>query len=253
MTELIGICSAKGGVGKTTVSINLTLTLSKFFKKKILLVDFNLTAPHISLYLGMAPRKTLNEVLRGEISPKEAFESYFYDTKLLLASQKIEDLIGVNLSSLRGELEKVKDEFDYIIIDLAPGIGREAVNGILACDSLVIVAIPDIGSFSDLSRIKAVAQRLNKKIIGVVLNQVLNRKFEIEERDLQSLGLKLLAKIPFHEKFRESVNKKIPAVLDKSLPNEIVRSFLKISSCITGESIVIKESFWEKVKKFLGL
>ncbi len=252
MTEIIGICSAKGGVGKTTISINLALTLSKYFKKKVLLVDFNLTAPHISLYLGIVPKRTLNEVLRGEISIEKALESYFYDIKLLLASQKIEDLIGVNLSSFREELEKIKDKFDFIIIDLAPGIGREAANGILACDSLITVGIPDIGSFSDLSRIKSIVEGLNKKIVGVVLNQVLNRRFEIEEKDVQSLGLKLLAKIPFHEKFRESVNKKIPIVIDKSSPKEIIRPFLKISSCITGETVEIKESFWDRIRRFFG-
>ena len=179
MGRIIGICSAKGGVGKTTVAINLAITLSKFFRKKVLLVDFNLTAPHISVYLGVLPQRKLNEVLGGEIGIEKSFEDYFYGIKLSLASDKLEDLIGNDLGLLRKELEKVKDEFDFIILDLAPGIGREAANGILSSDELILVTTPLIAAFSDIIRVKKVAEELNKSI-KVIRSRGFNKKtFEL--------------------------------------------------------------------------
>ena len=253
MGRIIGICSAKGGVGKTTVAINLAITLSKFFNKKVLLIDFNLTAPHISLYLGVVPQRKLNEVLRGEIGIEKSFEDYFYGIKLSLASDKLEDLIGNDLGLLRKELEKVKNEFDFIILDLAPGIGREAANGILSSEELILVTTPLIPAFSDIARVKKIAEELNKNILGVVLNQWMNKSYEIKEKEIESLGLKVISKIPFHSKFRESINTKTPIMINKRIPKEIQNAFIKTASYLTGEYVRNKESFIDKIKKFFGI
>ncbi|MCD6371574.1 MAG: AAA family ATPase [Candidatus Aenigmarchaeota archaeon] len=253
MGRIIGICSAKGGVGKTTVAINLALALAKFFKKRVLLVDFNLTAPHLSAYLGITPRRTINEVLRGDAPIDECLETYFFNIKLLLASEKLEDLIGVELDKLKPELEKLKGNFDFVILDLAPGIGREAANGIIASDELIIVSTPDLPTFLDVLRVKEVAKTLGKKINGVVLNKVFNKAFEIKEKDFSFVKINVLVRIPFNLIFIESANMKVPVLLHKKLPKEIKKAFIDLGSYFSGTKIEIKKSFWEWLRKILRI
>jgi septum site-determining protein MinD len=73
MTRIIGIVSGKGGVGKTTIVANLGAALASFYKKRVIIVDCNVTTSHLGLYLGMYYHPvSLNQVLRGEASMDDA-------------------------------------------------------------------------------------------------------------------------------------------------------------------------------------
>jgi len=253
MAEIIGIASAKGGVGKTTVALNLSLALSRYFKKRVLLIDLNLTAPHISTYVGIFSSKNINCVMRNDCKIEDVIQLYFYDLNLIVCSEKIEDLIGVDFSILRNEIEKIKEKYDYVILDLAPGIGREASNGILISQKILIVTNPDIASVTDSLRIKKISNFFSKEIIGIVLNKVKGKNYELREKDIESFtNLKVLVKIPYDDEFLKGLAIKLPP-LAKPKPNqEIKQAFINLASLITKEKIERKKSFWEKLKEFFN-
>ena len=77
MSKTIGIISIKGGVGKTTAVSNLGAVLANEFKKKVLLVDANFSAPNLGLHLGIVnPENTLHDVMDNKVSVHEAIKKH---------------------------------------------------------------------------------------------------------------------------------------------------------------------------------
>src|SRR3972149_804170 len=102
MTRAIGIVSGKGGVGKTTLAINLAAALARHYNKRTALVDCNLTTSHISLYLGIYHKTTtLNHVLREERSMDEATHQHESGMKIVPASLSLSDLDGVDILKIK--------------------------------------------------------------------------------------------------------------------------------------------------------
>ena len=135
LTRVIGICSGKGGVGKTTVATNISLAL-KNLGKKVLLIDCNLSTPHLAYYLGATEYKyTLNDALSGKVDIISTVTPH-YGIKFIPASLDMKDLIAIDPMSFKKHLKKIAapKTFDFIILDAAPGLGREAITVLDAAD-----------------------------------------------------------------------------------------------------------------------
>ncbi|MEM5806755.1 MAG: AAA family ATPase, partial [Candidatus Aenigmatarchaeota archaeon] len=97
MAEIIAFLSGKGGVGKTTIAINIANVLSTYFRRKVLIVDTNFTTSHLGLSLGIFyPEGNLNKVLRGEMNVEDAIHNYSLGLDLLPLSLSIRDLEGID-------------------------------------------------------------------------------------------------------------------------------------------------------------
>ena len=131
MSRVIAIANQKGGVGKTTTSINLSACLAEK-GKKVLLNELD---------------KTIYEVLREEVSIEEAIipvEECFENLFLIpanrnLAGAEIELVTRENMHHiLKKQLEPIKDEYDFIVIDCPPALGMLTVNAMTAADSVLV-------------------------------------------------------------------------------------------------------------------
>ena len=102
MTRIIAIASGKGGVGKTTVCINLATVLAMNFGKNVIIIDCNITTSHLSLYLGTYYHPvTLNQVLKGEAKMLDAVYEHMENLKIIPASLSVKDLKGVDIGMLK--------------------------------------------------------------------------------------------------------------------------------------------------------
>ncbi len=145
MGRIIGICNQKGGTGKTTTAINLSAYLA-LSNRKILLVDVD---PQGNATSGVdfekEDKKTIYEVLIGNVKIEEAIYStkwpnlYLIPSHISLTAGEIE---LVNLENrelrLREELGVIKDAFAYIILDAPPSLGLLTVNVLAATEGLII-------------------------------------------------------------------------------------------------------------------
>lgn len=182
MGRVIAIANQKGGVGKTTTTINLSAALAEK-GKKVLVIDCD---PQGNSTSGFGIEKntlenTIYELLLGECSIKDAIiEDVFSNLSVLpahvnLAGAEIE-MIDTNKREykLKQELDWIKDEFDYIIIDCPPSLSMLTVNAMTAADSIIVPIQCEYYALEGLSQlihtINLVKERLNRRLTidGVV-------------------------------------------------------------------------------------
>lgn len=182
MSRVIAIANQKGGVGKTTTSTNLSASLAEL-GKKVLVVDID---PQGNATSGLGIDKnnlenTLYELFVGECELEECLISDALENLSVLPSNvnlsgaEIE-LIGVDKREyiLKKNLEKIRDNYDYIIIDCPPSLNILTVNALSAADSVLVPIQCEYYALEGLSQlvytINLVKKRLNPNLTmeGVV-------------------------------------------------------------------------------------
>ena len=186
MGKVIAVANQKGGVGKTTTSVNLTSALARL-GKKTLLVDFD---PQGNSTSGMGVSKRSNptayDVVMGRASAEDAVIRLPYGWVLPsntdLSGAEVE-LANVERREyrLRKALDAVRDDFDYIFIDCPPSLGILTLNAFTAADSLLVPLQCEyyaMEGVADLTTsVKIANRRLNKNLYieGILLTMYDNR------------------------------------------------------------------------------
>lgn len=210
MVKIISVCSGKGGVGKTTIASNLGLAFQKFGRRTVV-VDCNFTAAHLSLSFGnYSYPRTLNHFLRGECSLNDALHTHVSGLKIVPASMELDDLMEINVENFKDKLRDAFKDFDIVVLDAAPGLGKEAVIALQAADHVVFVANPYIPSLVDILKSNQLIGRMGGvSPLGVVINRVKNRRHEISMNELgQFVELPVIGSVPEDERVLECSNRK---------------------------------------------
>jgi len=237
LTRIIGVVSGKGGVGKTTFVSNLGAVLAQHFKKRVTVIDCNLTTSHLGLYLGMYYfPTTLNEVLRGESNIQDAVYEHFTGMKIIPASLSSSKLAGADVTQIKNNIESILNNNDIILLDSSPGLGREAIACLRSCDEVLYITTPYAPSVMDIVRCQEVANEVGAKPIGIVLNMVDKKGYEMAKEEIERLTrLPVLASIPYDKNVKKALAARLPVVVFK--PHAAAsKEFYRFATSLIGEA-----------------
>jgi len=235
MTRLILLTSGKGGVGKTTLTSNLATALAQF-GENVIAMDVNLTAPNLGLHLGLhlVPR-TLHDVLRGESRLQDAIYPHPLGFKVIPAGLGLNDIKGVDAGRLPEISFSLLGKADYVIMDGAPSLGREAMSALSASDEIIIVTNPNLPAVTDALKILKISQESNIKVIGAVVNRISGSKHELKSEQIKEmLGVPIISEIPEDDNVALSISVKKPLV--EYMPNSPASIEIKrLAALLTGK------------------
>jgi len=258
--KVLSFVSGKGGVGKTTVSTSFAYTLANVFGKKVLLLDCDIGLGNVHLLLGLDPSKNLKAVLRGSSLKEVVQRAYNFDVVLGFSGiDSLEELESYEAANLLIQLDRVIDNYDFIILDNSAGISRFTVNFSRAASETYVITTPEPTALTDAyAFIKSVYRVYGYSSFKVIVNSASSKSegFETFERLRTSverfLGfrLKLAGILPHSPRLKEALKEAKPVV--HLYPSDPFSSELrKIVQLETGEVIPEqKESFISRLIRF---
>mgnify|MGYP000143196533 CR=1 FL=1 len=174
-TEVIGVASGKGGVGKTTVSINLATALAQQ-GHRVMLFDADLGLANAQIALGARAEYNLSHFLSGQKTLAEIVLTTRQGIRLIPGASGMQELAGltpVQAASIVQSFSDVADDVDYLIVDVAAGISPSVLAFLAACQRRFIVVKDDPSSIADAyGTIKVLSQQMDLDEIYLLPNMV---------------------------------------------------------------------------------
>ncbi len=168
MALIFSVINHKGGTGKTTTVLNLGAALATL-QKRVMLVDLD-TQCNLTSSLGMDGRKNhIGTLLLGQSTPEETI-IHSNGLSLISSSENLPDFINKidnepgRETLLKESLDKVRNKYDYIIIDCSPSMGTLSVNSLVAADFYIVPMQAENFAFIGLDKILQIAEKVKKRL-----------------------------------------------------------------------------------------
>ena len=211
MTKFIALVSGKGGVGKTTTTLNLGHALTTL-DKKVILLDANLVTPNLAINLGyLNPEGTLNKFLRREKNLREVTYLHESGLSLIPSSPSYNEFQKTNSQKLVEVFEHLDETADFVLVDSPSGVGYELSQILKHCDEALIVVNPNLSSVMDALKTIHVAKSHDNVIPGILLNMSNKGRHELKPEEIEKiLGFPIIGNIKQDRKMRKALHKQTP-------------------------------------------
>lgn len=168
------VTSGKGGVGKSTLSLNLGIALAKQ-GLQVLLMDADLGLANVDILLGISPERTVQDLLSGEASALDVVVEGPEGLSVLPAASGMAEHDAWQVEDrhrLAEELGRLERGYDLILIDTGAGISPKVTDFVLASDRVFVVAVPEPTSIADAyAMVKVCHQHETAPDMGLVVNR----------------------------------------------------------------------------------
>lgn len=242
--RVLAVTSGKGGVGKTNVVTNLALCLAAA-KKRVLLLDADISLGNLDLVMNVRPRYNISHVLSGYKRLEDIIQSGPNGLRIICGASGLDRLAELSEREqhrLLGHLSGLQNETDVILVDTAAGIASSVVSFCLAADQVLVVTTPEAPAMTDAyGMIKVLVRKGYPGPISVVVNmahtvaegkRTYQRLADVASRFLQA-DLYYAGTLLKDERLCRAVRSRTPVVL--AYPNsQLAASFTALAARIGG-------------------
>ncbi len=226
--RVIAVTSGKGGVGKTSISVNLALQFQKQGKRVVILdADFGLA--NVEVMLGIRPKYDLADVIFSNRSIEDIITEGPAGIGFISGGSGVQDMGNLdknNLQKLIAQLVKLDNLYDIVIIDTGAGIADSVIEFVLSSPEVILVITPEPTSITDAYSLLKVVNRKkefdrNSKAIKVITNRVesyedgqeIYEKIRIVVSKFLNIQLEYLGYIPYDKRMENAVLEQKPVVI----------------------------------------
>lgn len=173
--QVVAVTGGKGGVGKTNVSVNLGVALSRM-GRRVTLLDADLGLANVDVLLGLKPRNNLKDVLEGNCNLAEVLVEGPAGMQVVPAASGLQEMVQLGSrehAGLISAFSEIAHRMDVLLIDTAAGISDAVVSFLCAAQEIVLVVCNEPTSITDAyALIKVLNQRYGMDRVRVVANMV---------------------------------------------------------------------------------
>ncbi len=172
--RVIAVTSGKGGVGKSSFTVNLALALANY-EKKVLIIDADLGMANIDVMLGCSAKYNMLHIIEGTHTFEEVLVTGPRNIKFLHGGSGIKTLTTLSNMQLQRVINNIlnyEEKIDYVLLDTGAGMGENVISFLLAADDIILVTTPEPTSLTDAYAIvKTYANNSGNAPIRLIVNR----------------------------------------------------------------------------------
>ncbi len=177
--RIIAVASGKGGVGKTSIVVNLAISLKRA-GKKVMIMDADMGLANVDIMVDMIPEFTLYDVIKGRKSLHDIVLTGPEGIKIIPGGSGVNELANISAAEreiIINQLECFSTDIDYLLIDSGAGISKNVLGFLTAADDVIVVVTPEPTSITDAyGIIKILSYFKLQKEIYLIVNMVKDNK-----------------------------------------------------------------------------
>lgn len=226
--RVITVASGKGGVGKTNLSVNLAISLSKL-GGRVLLMDADMSLANVDIMLGLQTKYNLSHVLDGQKTLREVIVDGPGGIRIIPAAsgvKRMAQLSALENAGIINAFAELSDELDVLIVDTAAGIADSVVSYCRAAQEVIVVVCDEPASITDAyALIKVLSRDYQIRRFRLVANmsrspahsQRLYEKFSRVCEQFLQVNIDYFGTVPFDQALRDAVQKQVPVTLNQPM------------------------------------
>lgn len=243
--KVIAVASGKGGVGKTNVSVNLSMALAQS-GKDVLLMDADLGLANVDVLLGLRAKYTLSDVIESSRTLEEIIVNGPEDLKIIPASSGIQSMAELNTREHAGLIQafsELSHSIDVLVIDTAAGISDSVVTFSRAAQEVIIVVCDEPTSITDAYALIKVLNKdygvcrfrvVSNMVHGVQEGRELFAKIMAVTDKYLDVQLDFIGVVPYDDYLRKAVQKQ----------KAVIEAYPRSKSALAFKSLSQKVDKW---------
>ncbi|AHG00226.1 cell division protein [Halostagnicola larsenii XH-48] len=210
---VFAIGSGKGGVGKTTTTVNLGTALAQT-GERVAIVDTDLGMANLAGFVSLSTESTtLHDVLSGNASVSDATYPLTDNIVAVPSGTGLEEYAETSPEGLRDVVDELREKFSYVFLDVGAGVSHETVLPLGLADAVLVVSTPEPASVHDTKKTLELTDHARGNAGGLIITRTRSESNVSPEDIASRLGIPLVGSIPDDPAVRESLYAGTPLVV----------------------------------------